>query len=166
MTSEPKGWGPSLAALLSGLLFGVGLGVSGMTLPAKVIGFLDVAGDWDASLAFVMVGAIAVHAVLYRLVRRRPVPLFDGTFHVPTRRDLDARLVVGAALFGVGWGLGGFCPGPALVSLGSGSGAAVLFVAAMLVGMLLQHATNAATTAAPKPKPPEPPAETQPSPGE
>ncbi|MCS6899893.1 MAG: YeeE/YedE family protein, partial [Myxococcales bacterium] len=137
MTGESKGWAPSLAALLSGLLFGMGLGISGMTLPAKVIGFLDVTGSWDASLAFVMMGAIGVHAGLYPIIRRRQLPLFDSTFHIPTRRDLDGRLISGAALFGVGWGLGGFCPGPALVSLGSGSSGAALFVVAMLVGMLL-----------------------------
>ena len=110
-----------------------------MTKPTKVVGFLDVAGDWDASLAFVMIGAIAVHMALYRLVRRRGAPLFDLRFHVPTRRDLDPRLLGGAALFGLGWGLGGFCPGPALVSLASGGGAVFAFVAAMLGGMLLQQ---------------------------
>jgi len=131
----------NLAALLSGLLFGVGLGVSGMTRPEKVAGFLDVTGRWDASLAFVMAGAIAVHTLLYRLVRRRPSPIFDEKFHVPTRRDLDGKLLFGAALFGVGWGLGGFCPGPALVSAAAGQGSALLFVAAMLAGMVIQHAT-------------------------
>lgn len=160
MNSNSAGWKPSAAALLSGLLFGVGLGVSGMTLPSKVVGFLDVTGAWDASLAFVMMGAIAVHAVLYRLVRRRGSPLFDGVFHVPTRRELDGRLLLGAALFGVGWGLGGFCPGPALVSAASGAGAAILFVVAMLAGMLLQQATSkSGATAAPAP------AEVRPAPG-
>lgn len=162
MSSNSVGWKPSAAALLSGLLFGVGLGVSGMTLPSKVVGFLDVTGAWDASLAFVMMGAIAVHALMYRLVRRRESPLFDGVFHVPTRRDLDGRLLLGAALFGVGWGLGGFCPGPALVSAASGAGTAILFVVTMLVGMLLQQATSKiGSTPAPAPRP----AEVRPAPG-
>jgi uncharacterized membrane protein YedE/YeeE len=132
----------ALGALAAGVLFGAGLVVSGMTLPSKVIGFLDVTGRWDASLALVMVGAIGVHAVLYRLIRRRSSPLFDVRFHVPTRSDLDGKLVAGAALFGVGWGLGGFCPGPGLVSLAAGHGGAVVFVAAMVLGMLLQHAID------------------------
>lgn len=145
MSSDVRGWKPGVAAMAAGLLFGVGLGVSGMTLPSKVVGFLDVTGNWDASLAFVMVGAIAVHTLLYRAVRSRPSPLFDGRFHVPTRKDLDPRLLLGAALFGVGWGIGGFCPGPALVSLASGGGAALLFVVMMLLGMWLQQATNQMT---------------------
>lgn len=140
MSGGEQGGARSAAlAMASGLLFGVGLGVSGMTLPSKVVGFLDFTGAWDASLAFVMIGAIAVHALMYRLIRRREAPLFDLRFHVPTRKDLDLRLLVGAALFGVGWGLGGFCPGPALVSLVSGGSAVVAFVAAMLGGMLLQQ---------------------------
>jgi uncharacterized membrane protein YedE/YeeE len=134
---------PGLSALASGLLFGLGLGVSGMTLPSKVIGFLDVTGDWDPSLALVMMGALAVHFVLFRLVRRRPSPIFDTKFHVPTRTDLDGRLVAGAALFGVGWGLGGYCPGPGLVSAATGSVPALTFVLAMSLGMLAQHATQA-----------------------
>src|SRR6185295_7370618 len=99
----------------------VGLAVSGMTRPSKVVGFLDVFGAWDASLAFVMVGAIGVHAVLQRVIARRGSPLFEDRFHLPTRRDVDARLLAGAAVFGVGWGLGGFCPGPGLVAAASGA---------------------------------------------
>jgi uncharacterized membrane protein YedE/YeeE len=110
-----------------------------MTQPAKVTGFLDVAGDWDPSLALVMVGAIAVHAVLYRLILRRPAPLLDASFHVPVRRDVDAPLVVGAAIFGVGWGLGGVCPGPAVVCVASGAPTALVFVLAMFVGMGAHH---------------------------
>ena len=132
-----------LTALVSGLLFGLGLGVSGMTLPSKVIGFLDVTGAWDASLAFVMIGAIAVHAVLFRVVTRRVSPLFDAEFHIPSRRDVDGPLVLGAALFGVGWGLGGYCPGPGLVSAATGSVPALIFVVAMIIGMLLQRAREA-----------------------
>ena len=128
------------AAFGAGALFAVGLTVSGMTRPAKVVGFLDLAGDWDASLAFVMMGAIAVHFVAYRLVLRRPAPLFDGSFHLPTRRDIDLRLVLGAAVFGVGWGLGGYCPGPGLVSAAAGALGAVVFVVGMTVGMLIEQA--------------------------
>jgi uncharacterized membrane protein YedE/YeeE len=129
----------SLTALVAGALFGVGLGVSGMTQPSKVIGFLDVAGHWDPSLAFVMIGAIAVHFVLLRLIVRRRAPLLDERFHLPTRDDLDAKLVLGAAIFGVGWGLGGFCPGPGVVSTASGGTTALVFVGAMLAGMLVHH---------------------------
>jgi hypothetical protein len=129
----------NLAALFAGLLFGVGLLISGMTQPEKVIGFLDLAGDWDASLALVMGGAILVHLPLSRLILRRRSPLLDLIFHLPTRHDIDPRLVAGAALFGIGWGLGGYCPGPALVSASSGSPSALLFVAVMTVAMLLEH---------------------------
>lgn len=128
---------PLVIPFLSGVIFAVGLGISGMTRPAKVIGFLDFTGNWDPSLAFVMLGAIAVHALGYRLIRRRPAPVFAPAFAVPARRDLDLRLVGGAALFGVGWGLGGFCPGPALTALASGYASVLLFVAAMVVGMYL-----------------------------
>ena len=130
------------AALLAGLLFGVGLGLSGMTLPSKVLGFLDVTGHWDPSLMLVMVGAIGVHAALYRVIRRRRSPLFDDVFHVPTSRVLDGKLVGGALLFGVGWGLGGFCPGPALVSLATGHTGPLVFLGAMLLGMGLQRAVG------------------------
>ena len=123
---------------VAGALFGAGLLLAGMTRPDKVIGFLDLFGRWDPSLMFVMAGAIAVHLVAYRLVVKRPRPLFDAGFHLPTRRDLDARLLAGAAIFGVGWGLGGFCPGPGLVSAAAG-GDALVFVVTMTAGMLLQH---------------------------
>ena len=129
---------PTLAAGFAGALFGVGLGISGMTRPEKVVGFLDLAGAWDASLAFVMLGAIAVHLVAYRLLRRRTSPLFDTRFHHPTRNDIDRRLVLGGALFGVGWGLGGFCPGPGIVAAASGSPPAVAFVVAMTAGVLFE----------------------------
>lgn len=130
---------PSICALAAGALFGLGLGVSGMTLPAKVKGFLDVTGDWDPTLVMVMVGAIAVHFVLLRLILRRRAPLFATRFHVPTRRDIDLRLVFGAALFGVGWGLSGQCPGPALTNLATGTPTALVFVAALAVGMVIQR---------------------------
>mgnify|MGYP000882980322 CR=1 FL=1 len=123
---------------VAGLLFGVGLGVSGMTRPAKVEGFLDLFGAWDPSLALVMVGAIAVHFVALRLVRRRRAPLFEDRFHLPTRRDIDRRLVLGALIFGAGWGLGGYCPGPGLVSAAGGSSGAIVFVVGMTTGVLLE----------------------------
>lgn len=124
-----------LTSFIAGVVFAVGLGISGMTQPAKVIGFLDFAGNWDPSLAFVMIGAIAVHAFLYQRIRTRPTPLFSTTFAVPTRADIDTRLLGGAALFGLGWGIAGFCPGPALTSLAAGHAAAVTFVTAMIAGM-------------------------------
>jgi len=127
-------------AALAGGVMGAGLLVSGMTNPAKVVAFLDVSRGWDPSLGFVMGGAVAVYAVAFRLVRgRRTEPWFDGAFHLPTRRDVDLGLVVGAAIFGVGWGLGGLCPGPGLVAAAAGSSTGLLFVGAMLVGMLAQH---------------------------
>jgi uncharacterized membrane protein YedE/YeeE len=127
-------------AAISGVVFGGGLLLSGMTQPEKVVGFLDVRASWDPSLAFVMAGAATVYGLLFRWIRtRRSEPWLDVSFHLPTRRDLDAPLIVGAALFGVGWGLGGLCPGPGLVAAASGSGSALAFVAAMLVGMALQH---------------------------
>lgn len=124
-----------LLGLGAGVLFGTGLVLAGMTRPAKVIAFLDVAGDWDPSLAFVVVGAIAVHLVAWRLVPRLGRPLGGGHFALPTRTDIDARLVVGAVLFGLGWGLGGYCPGPALTAAASGAPSTLLFVGAMIVGI-------------------------------
>lgn len=124
---------------LAGALFGAGLLISGMTQPAKVIGFLDSTRGWDPSLAFVMAGAAGVYAVLFRTIRRRRRPWLDLAFHVPTRRDLDLPLILGAAIFGIGWGLGGLCPGPGIVAAASGSGTGLAFVAAMLAGMYAQH---------------------------
>jgi uncharacterized membrane protein YedE/YeeE len=129
----------ALAAIGAGLTFGLGLGFAGMTQPSKVIGFLDVFGAWDPSLMFVMVGALAVHVVLSRLIRRRERPLLAARFHLPTARDIDSKLVAGSALFGIGWGLGGFCPGPAIVGLGSGAASAIVFVGAMALGMAVQY---------------------------
>lgn len=124
-----------IAAIAVGALFGVGLMVSGMTDPARVVGFLQLDRGWDPSLAFVMAGAIAVNAPLLAWTRRRSGPLLGERFYLPTRRDLDAPLVIGAAVFGIGWGLGGLCPGPGVVAAGAGRGAALAFVAAMLIGM-------------------------------
>ena len=123
-------------AFVSGALFGAGLTVSQMVNPAKVAAFLDVAGDWDPSLALVMGGALAVTAVAYRLTLRRGAPLCAPEFRLPGASRIDARLIGGSAVFGIGWGLGGFCPGPAIASLGYGASSSLLFVAAMLLGML------------------------------
>lgn len=124
-----------IAALLSGALFGLGLAVSGMANPAKVIGFLDVAGEWDPTLALVMGGAVLVTVVAFRFVLRQKRPLLDEGFSIPTKNDVDGRLLGGATLFGVGWGLSGFCPGPAVVALTTGLPAVFAFFAAMLAGM-------------------------------
>jgi len=124
-----------LIQLVCGLVFGVGLVISGMADPAKVLNFLDLAGTWDPSLAFVMAGAVLVTAIGYRLVLVRPQPLFAPAFLVPARRAIDARVIVGPAIFGIGWGLSGFCPGPALTTLGLGAAGTLAFVPAMLAGM-------------------------------
>jgi len=127
----------SLFAFAAGLLFGIGLIVSGMANPRKVLGFLDVAGAWDPSLAMVMVGAIAVGLFAFARAGRRSTSLLGAPMQLPTTRDIDRRLVVGSALFGVGWGLVGFCPGPALVALGAGRVKALVFAVAMLAGMIV-----------------------------
>jgi uncharacterized membrane protein YedE/YeeE len=125
-----------LTSFLAGLLFAVGLVVGGMTQPAKVINFLDVTGAWDPSLAFVMGGALVVYGVAFRLVVRRAGPVFEESFAIPTRVDLSPRLFVGASLFGVGWAIAGFCPGPAVVALGSGMPEAIWFFPGLVGGML------------------------------
>ncbi|MDY0746749.1 YeeE/YedE family protein [Paucibacter sp. R3-3] len=125
----------ALAALLSGLVFGLGLIVSGMFNPAKVLGFLDLAGHWDPSLAFVMAGAIAVGLPAFAWARRRKQSLLGAEMQLPTERRIDRRLLAGSLLFGIGWGVAGFCPGPGLVALGAGELKALVFVAAMLAGM-------------------------------
>jgi len=127
-----------IAAFICGILFSIGLGISGMTQPQKVIGFLDVLGEWDPSLVFVMGGAVISYLLLQLLIQRRfSKPMLGERFQIPSRKDLDRSLIFGALLFGMGWGLGGYCPGPAITSLGSGSVNAVLFVVAMAMGMLL-----------------------------
>jgi uncharacterized protein len=125
-----------VASFACGLVFGAGLLISGMTEPEKVLGFLDIFGAWDATLAFVMAGAVAVAATGFAIARRRSAPVFSTKFCWPDRRDIDAPLVAGAALFGIGWGLVGICPGPALVNLAGFSLPIVIFVVAMLVGMV------------------------------
>ena len=128
------------AAFLSGLLFGIGLLLSGMVTPAQVIGFLDLAGRWDPSLAFVMGGAVAVGLLAFALASRRTRSWLGLEMRLPTARAIDRRLVAGSVLFGIGWGLAGFCPGPALVALGMGQPKAVVFVLAMLAGMAIFEA--------------------------
>ena len=125
----------NLSSLLAGLVFGLGLIVSGMANPAKVIGFLDLAGRWDPSLALVMAGAIAVGAIAFVIARTRTASLLDAPMKLPSEQRIDRRLLAGALVFGVGWGIAGFCPGPALVAIGMGSAKAVVFVVAMLAGM-------------------------------
>ncbi|NOK35254.1 YeeE/YedE family protein [Corallococcus exercitus] len=132
-----------LSAFLSGLVFALGLGLAGMTDPANVLGFLDIAGDWNPRLAFVMGGAIAVHAALRPLIHRRARPLFAARFPVLPASRPDAKLLVGAALFGVGWGLVGYCPGPALTALATGASPLLVFVPAMFVGFYLAQVLQA-----------------------
>ena len=122
------------AAFATGIIFGFGLSISEMINPARVIGFLDIAGRWDPTLMFVMGGALAVTLPAFAFILRRAQPLLDGEFFLPTKRDIDRPLIIGAALFGVGWGLSGFCPGPALAGLASGAPGVMLFVAAMVAG--------------------------------
>ena len=126
---------PVLTALLAGLVFGLGLILSGMANPAKVLGFLDVAGSWDPSLALVMLGAIAVGLLAFTAARRRTKSLLGLPMRLPSSTDIDGRLLGGGLLFGIGWGIAGFCPGPALVAVGMGELKAVVFVGAMLLGM-------------------------------
>jgi uncharacterized membrane protein YedE/YeeE len=127
----------ALAALLAGLLFGLGLIVSGMANPAKVLAFLDISGNWDPSLAFVMAGALLAGAIAFRYAGKRQRTLLGGPLSLPTSRDVDRRLVLGSLAFGVGWGLAGYCPGPAIASLATGGSKPWLFFIAMLAGMAL-----------------------------
>ena len=141
------------AAFAAGLIFGVGLAVSEMINPAKLLAFLDVAGDWDPRLALVLAGALGVSAMAFRLVARRPGPMFASAFQLPTRKDIDAPLIAGSALFGVVWGLVGLCPCPALALLGLGRWEPTAFVLAMIGGMLLYDAMPSGSSAA-RPQPP------------
>jgi uncharacterized membrane protein YedE/YeeE len=137
----------NLAALACGIIFGVGLGVSQMTNPGKVLDFFDVFGAWDPSLAFVMGGAVAVTAIAFRFVLRRPNPLYAESFSLPTKADIDARLLGGSAVYGVGWGLAGFCVGPSIAALAYGDTRVAIFVIAMAVGTALANiATRAKAT--------------------
>lgn len=127
----------SLAALVVGFIFSIGLGISGMTQPQKVIGFLDIFGDWDPSLMFVMVSAIGIHFLTYRLIRKRSSPVLSSHWHVPNKTQLTPALMIGAFVFGVGWALAGFCPGPAITSMASFEKTPYVFVISMLIGMYL-----------------------------
>jgi len=139
--------GRLLASFGAGILFAAGLALAGMTQPDKVVGFLDVTGDWKPGLALVMGGAILVHLIAYRLVPLMQRPLLAGQFAIPTGWDIDARLLGGASLFGLGWGLSGYCPGPAIASVVTGDASALLFVFSMFAGMVLVRAwdTRSAT---------------------
>lgn len=138
-----------LTEFLVGLLFGCGLLISGMTDPGKVLGFLDLAGAWDPSLAFVMGGAIAVGFFGFASARQRTANFFGGAMRLPTSTDIDKRLVIGGLLFGAGWGLAGFCPGPGIVSMAAGQPKALVFVLAMLAGMGLFEAWDRMTRRTP-----------------
>ena len=131
----------NVISFVVGFLFAIGLAVSGMTQPQKIIGFFNIS-HWDPSLIFVMIGAVGVHLISYPLVKRRQSPLLESKWHVPTRRDVTPRLMLGSALFGIGWGLAGFCPGPALASLAAGDVRTVVFVVTMILGMLLFRKTE------------------------
>ena len=131
-----------LAALIGGIGFGLGLGLAGMTDANKVIGFLNLAGDWDPSLAVVMAGAMTAYMLAYRFLMGRGRPLFEDRFFLPTRKDISKELVVGSGLFGIGWALGGFCPGPGLTSLANSTPSALVFVGAMVAGMVLHRFTQ------------------------
>ncbi|MGZ3722498.1 MAG: DUF6691 family protein [Bdellovibrionales bacterium] len=126
-----------LTAAAAGFIFAAGLCISGMTQPEKIFGFLNIFGNWNPALIFVMVGAIAVHFITYRLIRRRSSPLFSKNWYVPEKTNITKSLIIGSLLFGIGWGLGGYCPGPGLVSLASLQLKPLLFVGGMLIGMLV-----------------------------
>ena len=130
-----------IAAFLTALLFGLGAGLSGMTLPGKVIGFLDITGKWDPSLAFVMIGAILVHATALRMIRKRSSPILASEFQIPAKKQIDLKLLTGAFIFGTGWGIGGFCPGPAIVASVSGAPSVLVFLASMIVGTFIGKIT-------------------------
>lgn len=127
----------TILSFFVGFLFALGLGISGMTQPHKVIGFLDFFGNWDPSLIFVMLGAISVHFVAYRIAKHRESPLLWTQWHVPTKKELTPQLIIGSALFGIGWGLAGYCPGPAMTSISAGHSEPMVFVIMMFIGMAL-----------------------------
>jgi uncharacterized protein len=132
-----------LSAFAIGLIFGLGITISGMINPAKVLNFFDIAGTWDPSLAFVMCGALAVAIPGYRLVFRRPAPVLERSFQLPDTRVIDRRLVLGSATFGIGWGIAGFCPGGALPAIGTGHPEVFIFIAALVGGLLLARVLQA-----------------------
>lgn len=132
----------NFAALVVGIIFSLGLGISGMTQPEKVVGFLDLFGNWNPSLIFVMIGAIFIHLIAYKVISKRQTPLFSNQWHLPTKTKITRSLVSGSFLFGAGWALAGYCPGPALTSLASFESRPVVFFASMIVGMLAFRVVN------------------------
>ncbi len=132
----------NLVSFTVGFIFAIGLGVSGMTQPTKVVGFLDVFGNWDPSLMFVMMGAISFHFILFKIIIKRKSPLLDSQWHIPNQKKMTPALIIGAVLFGIGWGLGGFCPGPAITSLASFETSPFIFVISMIAGMFLFRFVN------------------------
>ena len=126
-----------LVGIFTGVLFSIGLSVSGMVNPNKVLGFLDIAGNWDPALIFVMAGGVLVNTVLFKFILKRKNPLFDQSFSLPTSKDIDKRLIVGSALFGIGWGIGGICPGPGLANLFTLNPKVVVFVVFLVLGMFV-----------------------------
>jgi uncharacterized protein len=125
----------NFSALIVGFLFAIGLGISGMTQPSKVVGFLDLFGNWDPTLIFVMLGAVCIHILTYPLIRKKKTPLFSKYWHVPNRKDITPALIFGSLIFGFGWGLGGYCPGPGITSLASLQTRPFIFVISMIMGM-------------------------------
>lgn len=145
--------GQIVGGLFAGLLFGMGLAFAGMTDPSVVLGFLDLAGAWNPALAFVMGGAVVVTFVGYRMILGRARPLCDATFHLPTARAIDLPLVAGSGLFGIGWGLSGYCPGPAIASAGGAHLGTAVYLAAMIAGMVIVRSWRARAGAIPSPAP-------------
>ncbi|MGI9363800.1 MAG: DUF6691 family protein [Rhizobiaceae bacterium] len=137
----------AVAGFAAGLIFGIGLVISGMSDPAKVLNFLDIFGTWDPSLAFVMGGAVVFTFIGYQVVLKRPAPVLSDAFHLPQKTDIDGQLLSGAALFGVGWGLGGFCPGPAITALPLMSTGILAFFPAMIIGMWVARVAPKSKTA-------------------
>lgn len=133
----------TVAGYIAGLLFGLGVGISGMTDPSRVLGFLDIAGAWDPTLMFVLGGAVVTNFIGYRLAFKRANPIYGEAFQLPTRQDLDGRLIGGSALFGIGWGLSGYCPGPAIASIGGLTAPLAAMLIAMAVGWFLARAVPA-----------------------
>ncbi len=127
-----------LIALVSGIIFGIGLSLSQMINPNKVINFLDITGQWDPSLAFVMMGALIVTFISFRIILKKPDPILEESFHLSKRTDIDKALLAGAAIFGIGWGMSGYCPGPAVASIGSGSIEAIVMVVSIYAGFFFQ----------------------------
>lgn len=131
-----------IIALISGILFGIGLALSQMTNPAKVLNFLDIAGNWDPSLIFVMAGALAVTTLCFRKILKRPTPLFDKEFYLSSKSAIDKPLLIGAAIFGIGWGISGYCPGPSIAGLGMGNFEAVVMIFSIYLGLIAHRLYN------------------------